>query len=441
MSPSLCSLSQRGRAIAFAISFCTLPLMSPPATAQTRAGSQPQRVRPVPERARPAPERARPGHLYAGKKLPRKAVQAGIVRERRDGQNALRRRGQLFRGTQIRKDLARMTSDPRDATIPGRNSGYNKMARWAARRLQSRGVLPAGDGKRGTGRYLQSFEWIQRYGGERARSSNVVGIRPGKGSTNEAVLVIAHLDGLSGNQKRWYQSAAAGANRVTTMEGYQGANDNASAVASLLYVSDEIDRLERFRGEPLERDVVFVIASAEEEGLKGAEAFARFADQFGDKRFVGVINFEMVGRGDPGNIGIFGGDSEAAADKNPVYRRALGIQGRTSKVARVTRGLVRDKGEGWFSRSDHYPFARGGIDSVMYLGDPSDYHTVEDRLDKLDPRTNQAVARHAFRLVVDLAERGTGKSGKRLPLKDSDAHQRNLNPFRGAVYRTDAADD
>lgn len=380
----------------------------------------------------------RPGHGFAASKAGARSLRPVSEAERRAGADALARRGQLHDGKQVEQDLRRITSDPRDATQTGRDSGYRKMARWAARRLQSRGVLPAGDGRRGVGRYFQAFAWDQRFAsGARAESINVVGIRPGSGKHDEAILVVAHLDGLSKAQKDW----AVKRRQVETMDGYQGANDNASAVTSLLYVSDQLDHLERTTGKALDRDVVFLITSAEEEGLKGAEAFARYARQFGDKRFVGVVNFEMVGRGDPNDIAVFGGLDARDAEGNPIYRRALDLGGEPG-VARVREGYSRDGGNQWFTRSDHYPFARAGIDAVMYLGEATDYHTVDDSLERLDPRTNEAVAEHATRLVLDLAQRGTGRPGRTLPLRDEDVvvrDRKGLNEYGGKVYEADAA--
>jgi len=381
---------------------------------------------------KPAP---RPGHLYAGGRPGRDEIKRAAARERHEGREALRARGQLRPGRQLVSDLRHMTSDPRDPTEPGPDSGYARMTRWAARRLQSHGVLPAGDGRTGLHRYFQAFEWDQRYASARSRSRNVVGIRHGDGSSNQAILVVAHLDGLSAAQKQGYTEEDG-----RPLEGYQAANDNASAVASLLYVSDVLDRLEAQRGSPLKRDVVFVITSAEEEGLKGAEAFARFSRQFGKKRFVGVVNFEMVGQGDPNRIAVLGGDHQRAARRNALHRGALGLRVRGS-VARVHDGLERsDVREGWFRRSDHLPFARAGIDSVLYLGEPGAYHHLDDDFAHLDPDTNLAVARHAVRLIVDAAERGTGKRGRTLPLR-ARRWGKPLNPMGKAVYPADAADD
>src|SRR6185295_3449600 len=137
---------------------------------------------------------------------------------------------------------------------------------------------------------------------------------------------------------------------------------------------------------------------------------------------------------------VLGGDSAQTAGKNRLYRRALGLAVR-GKVARVIPGLDRtDRSEGWFRRSDHFPFARAGLDTVLYLGQPGAYHHLEDDFDHLDPDTNLAVARHAVRLIVDAAETGTGKRGRRLPLRRGRFGKK-LNPMGRAVYPADIADE
>jgi hypothetical protein len=315
------------------------------------------------------------------------------------------------RGVSIERDLKRMTSDPsgRDCT----SAKYHNMTRWLAGRLKGTGVQPAGDGERGLDQYLQRFSWDQRYQSGKASSENVIGVRRGDGSSNEAVLVVGHLDGLSAAEKRFYETQKQ---PTRQMAGYQGANDNASAVAATLYLSDAIGRLEKVRGKPLHRDVIFFFPAAEEEGLKGAEAFARYSKRFAGKKIVGVVNFEMVGRGDPNKIRLFGGDDVSSTAANPLYTRALALTGK-GRTAKVIPGLPLDGGEGWFGRSDHYVLSQAGVPSVLYLGDTADYHTPKDNLAGIDPKTNKAVARHALRLVVGLANDPQPElPGKALPI-------------------------
>ncbi len=368
-----------------------------------------------------------PGHRNVSELLSRRQIVRLSAAERGAGLRGLAAFGQRAGGVKIASDLAVLSADPtgRDPTRP---EAYARMTRFVATRLQEQGVLPAGDGKRGSARYLQRFAWDQRYETGRAVSDNVIGIRRGDGTSNEVVIVVAHLDGLSAAEKRWYERDAR---QPRSMAGYQGTNDNASAVAAALYLSDALGRLERMRKRPLKRDVVFLFPSAEEEGLKGTEAFAKLASHFSGKRIVGVVNFEMVGQGDARQVRFFGGADGIAAGANPLYQR--GMEQRTrGAMASLVPGHARDGGEGWFERSDHYVFARGGIPSVMYLGEPGAYHTPQDNLGAIDPKTNRAVARHALRLVAGLADdpRPQPGVGRGLPFTVQTGYQGGVYPAR-----------
>jgi Zn-dependent M28 family amino/carboxypeptidase len=310
----------------------------------------------------------------------------------------------------IREDLRFLTEvgggrDPMD------ERAYRATATWVGQRLARGGVRPAG-----TEGFLHPFAWeARRFAGVTKpkaplRSWNVVGVHEGDGSTDEAILVMGHLDGLTERQKDWYRR------RGQVMDGYTGANDNATAVASVLHIADTLGAL-RARGQRQKRHIVYFIPSAEEEGLKGAEAFARFATQFPDYRFVAAVNFEMVGRGDRDRIRLFGGRSAEEAEANPVYQRAMKLRppGRT---ATLIPGHDHDGGHEWFTRSDHYVFDRIGIPSILYLGDQGPYHRPEDDLASLDIATNEAVARHAVHTVLDLANGPATGKGVTLPRRD-----------------------
>jgi hypothetical protein len=333
--------------------------------------------------------------------------------ERQRGLERAKKEGRKTGAVRLHKDMEHLTASPRDATHP---TGYLEQARFVAARLQEQGVLPAGDGKSGLKRYLQPFKWKQFFAKGYAQSDNVVGIQRGDGSTNEAILVIAHLDGLSAAEKAWYEKKAPKDERVKNEGHYEGANDNASAVAASLHISDEIGKLVRQSG-PLKRDIVFLYPSAEEDGLKGTEAFAKLSKQFGGKKFVGVVNMEMVGKGDPNHIRVFGGRSEVSERANPVFKKALRLKVQ-GDMAHVVDGHPRDGGEGWWDRSDHFVTARAGIPSVLYVGDNGhDYHTPKDDLGSIKFKTEKAVADHALGLVMALAnDPKPGEKGRSLPV-------------------------
>jgi hypothetical protein len=136
----------------------------------------------------------------------------------------------------------------------------------------------------------------------------------------------------------------------------------------------------------------------------------------------------MVGQGDPTRIRLYGGKTGTAAGNNPLYSRAMNLRSRGS-MARLIPGHRHDGGEDWFGRSDHYVFSAKGVPSVMYLGKAGRYHTPRDDMASIDIKTNRAVARHALRLVAEMANDPVPSSkGHTLPFSSLDTG------FAGNVY-------
>lgn len=315
-------------------------------------------------------------------------------------------------------DLTPLCKDPelavRDATTPG----YAKAAEFVARQLKDAGVQPLGDKVDGRPSYFQAFQWEERFTpGRISQSSNVVGMIPGKGKEpRQAIVVIAHMDNLSGAEKDYYRRREG-----TDLTRYEGANDNAASVAALL----EIARgLKQTGG--LERDVVFVVPSAEEEGLKGTEAFVK-APPVPLERMVGCVNLEMIGRNGLDEILVFGGRSELEAQRNPLYGRAMHVGQEAGTPFKP--GAQNDDGQGWFERSDHLVLANAGIPSVMFHGRaaPGNYHTPNDTLENLNLDKVRVVAQDALRLVCDL-----GNDPK--PAEKKGPAAAVLNPYQGRVW-------
>lgn len=309
--------------------------------------------------------------------------------------------------SRLARNLRMLTKAP-DGRAPDMPS-YMHTARRVAAELQRHGLKPAGNGKRGLDRYLQGFSWDVRGG---HRSANIVAIRPGRSSKKkgEAIVVLAHLDGLTQQHKE-----AEGIGR------YQGANDNASGVTALLRVSETLGRWERLSGKKLERDLIFVVTSLEEEGNIGAEAFARFPGQLAGKRVVAAINFDMVGlRAMPESplqgVGLHTGRDAASARQNPLSRRASRVRLKGSDLSFFAGHRRVPKA---FDRSDQAVFNAGGVPSLLYMGAvPKEMHTSRDTLGRIDLETVDATARHGARLIKRLAsKRSTFEAAHALPLK------------------------
>lgn len=350
--------------------------------------------------------RWRPGLGKADRRVPtgRRSDRVG-----RSSEGVGRRRllGELFDNALLMRDTETLSSAP-DGREPHMPS-FRETARWVASRLEGQGVAPAGTGHRGLDRYLTRFEH-QSWFGETKRSHNVVGVLPGDGTTDEAVLITAHLDGLSAAQKR-----------ANGIDEYQGANDNASGSAVALNVMETLAKWQRENAEQFKRNVVVAFVSKEEQGMIGSEALAQTSAQLGDMRIVANVNFDMIGRGDPNKVAFHGGTDARSAEQNPIYRMAMGIQG-DEQTARIVPGHEAQPDVDYYRRSDQWTFARRGIPAVTYAGELVDgqYHSAKDTFDRLDKGMLYGVMRHGAYLIKELATTEQQLSeGMRLPDRDT----------------------
>jgi hypothetical protein len=319
---------------------------------------------------------------------------------------------------ELTKDLEVLTQDPilhvREAGAPD----YAKSAAWAAQQLADAGVEPSGDRVDGERTFFQGFRWEERYAeGVTSQSANVVGVLPGQGpEPREAVLVIAHLDNLSRAEKEWYQREQG-----RDLSTYEGANDNAAAVAAAL----EVARALKEAG-PQARDVIFLLPSAEEDGLKGTEAFVMNPPVPLD-RIVGAVNLEMIGANDLDELVLYGGPTTGIALENPLYRRAMEVAARSGVTLKP--GPENDDQQGWYRRSDHYVTAQAGIPSLMFHGRaaPDTYHTASDTLENLNLPKVERVAEQVVRVVRDLANDPNARERRGPPSQE-------LNHYPGQVW-------
>lgn len=152
---------------------------------------------------------------------------------------------------------------------------------------------------------------------------------------------------------------------------YYGADDNGSVDVAMLAVA------RAFQQKPGKRSVIFVIHGAEEEGLLGSRWFSSHPT-IPIQNIVAVINGDMIGRNDPDSAAVLGLQPPHLTS-NDLAKMVLEANDEGPKFKLDTLWDSVDHPEGWFFRSDHLPYARLGIPSLMYttLLHP-DYHTPKD---------------------------------------------------------------
>ncbi|MEP6903658.1 MAG: M28 family peptidase [Actinomycetota bacterium] len=184
---------------------------------------------------------------------------------------------------------------------------------------------------------------------KRVDSNNVVGFIEGSDANlkNEYVVYSAHWDHLGVGEPNKKGDAI-----------YNGAIDNATGVVSVLGIAEAISKLPA--NQRPKRSSVFLLTTAEEQGLLGADWYAKHPIYPVEKTAANV-NLDSVNV--LGRVGSFS---------------ALGVERSTLKeiVEKVAseRGLklVPDSKpeQGLFYRSDHFPFAKVGVPSLnMEAGD------------------------------------------------------------------------
>ncbi|MCA9685837.1 MAG: M28 family peptidase, partial [Myxococcales bacterium] len=195
----------------------------------------------------------------------------------------------------------------------------------------------------------------------RVEDVNVLGRLPGAVAPEQAVFLTGHWDHLGTDQGK----IDAGEDGI-----YNGAIDNASGVANMLGVAAEL-KARAAAGAPLDRSVVFLATTAEEQGLLGARHYAAhplvpLADT------VAVINMDA--------LFPFG----ATKGMTVVALGSSELEEYMADAARaVGRELYPDPAPqlGAFFRSDHYPFAAKGVPAIFAVGGPADDPKVGETVD------------------------------------------------------------
>lgn len=214
-------------------------------------------------------------------------------------------------------------------------------------------------------------------------SENVVAMLPGTDENlkDEYVVVGAHFDHLG------MGGPGSGSRALDTMAIHNGADDNASGVATVIELAEKLASEKEHR-----RSIIFAAFGAEEMGLIGSKTFTG-KPPVDLEKVVAMFNFDMVGRLD-------------------TVTNALSIGG--TKTAKETEGILNELNPGFqlaFSEegvgpSDHASFYLQNI-PVFFIstGAHSDYHTPNDDADLIHYNGLKKVADYGLVLVNEVVNR------------------------------------
>jgi Zn-dependent M28 family amino/carboxypeptidase len=193
---------------------------------------------------------------------------------------------------------------------------------------------------------------------KRVDAPNVVAILPGRDPKlrDEYVVFSAHWDHLG--------IGAPNKNGDTI---YNGALDNATGVASVIEIARVLSSLPL--AERPRRSILFLIPTAEEQGLIGAEWYSRHPVVPIDKTAANINLDSMNILGPTHDFVPLGAERSSLKAVVDAVAKEKGV--RISPDPRPEQGS--------FFRSDHFPFAKVGVPSISlkegsdYVGHPKDW--------------------------------------------------------------------
>lgn len=199
-------------------------------------------------------------------------------------------------------------------------------------------------------------------------TQNVLGFVPGTGKPDSFILFTAHYDHLG----KMGQHAL-----------FNGANDNASGTAMLLYLA------KYYAAHPQKYSIAFMAFSGEEAGLMGSIYYANHP-VFPLQHIRFVLNMDMMGDATKG-ITIVNGPA------NPVeFALFKQINADSNYLPDI---IKRDQTK----NSDHYPFSLKGVNAIFIYtnGVKPYYHDIKDRPEEVDFEHGAGV----IRLLEDFTDR------------------------------------
>ncbi len=175
---------------------------------------------------------------------------------------------------------------------------------------------------------------------------------------------------------------------------YNGADDDASGTATVVELAEAFATLEpRPR-----RSIIFVAVSGEEHGRWGSAYFVEHS-LVPIERMVANVNVDMVGRNWTDTIVAIGKEH---SDLGQTLARVNAAHPELSMTA------VDDlwPAESFYTRSDHYSFARRGVPILFFFnGTHEDYHKPSDEPEKIDAEKAARIGRLLFYLGLEVANR------------------------------------
>jgi Zn-dependent M28 family amino/carboxypeptidase len=274
-----------------------------------------------------------------------------------------------------------LSSDKMEGRFPG-TKGNNDAASYIKKYFKKHGL------KEFNKSYYQPFkvfvkEGINKVKSDSVTTQNVVGYMEGSDEKlkNEFIIIGAHYD-------HWgWGGAGSSSKKKEAVEIHNGADDNASGVAALLCILEELSK----SSIKPKRSIIFISFSGEEEGLVGSKYFVSHLPI--EKSAVKVmLNMDMVGR---------------LNNEKQIY---MGGAGTFPNGVELMKKLEENSGlypvihAGDVGGSDHVSFYKSSIAAVgFHTGGHPQYHTPEDDIDLINIKGGALVSQYIYNALVAIA--------------------------------------
>lgn len=265
--------------------------------------------------------------------------------------------------TQAWRDLQHLAADAMGGRATG-STGSLLAQQYLQTRFAELGLMSLSEN------YLQPFTFHEGF--SERHGVNVLGLRRGCSQPERYIVVTAHYDHLKPRGQKIFN----------------GADDNASGVAGLLYLAAQTQQICPVYS------YLFLATDAEEMGLDGAKAFLA-KPPVAQEQILLNINLDMISRGESNQRLYLAGKkmlpqlTEFAARAQTPLKLTLAHDGRQSSLGRRSQPPID-----WSNASDHAVFRKAGI-PFMYFGVDvhPQYHTPQDDWQRIDPQYFFAVLR------------------------------------------------
>jgi len=257
--------------------------------------------------------------------------------------------------SQLLEDVRILSADDMEGRDTGAPGGERARA-YIVSRLEAMGVAAPPVGR------LQPFsaQGRTRAGPKTFNGTNILGVIPGTRVSDRYIVISAHYDHVGVNEGQIYN----------------GADDNASGVATMLELAA------RLKASPPEHSVIIVAFDGEERGLIGAKHFVQ-APPVPLASIALNLNFDMTSRAETdGHLWVTG------TYQHPTFRPILETVPANGAVSLAFgKDTPQDTGENnWVEASDQGAFFKANV-PFLYMGVDyhPDYHRPSDDFDHITP--------------------------------------------------------